>query len=707
MAAEREPSSETVEDHPKLDLEEWIGRRGLLIVGVVALLATGAFFLDYAFEHHWIPPLVRSVIAIGAGIGLAAWGHTLIQRDMRKYGGPVVGAGGGLIYLGIWAAAGPFALIDRRVGIIVLAITATAFALLAQRYEIEGLAISALIGAFGAPLALRTPTPNPQLFLGYTEVVGIGGAIVAYAMEWRRTMLIAALGYLGLAALILSLHDPSALVGGVGLSFLFVGVALGAEVSRRRRAWWETRIITAFGAWILLTAGMPDAKDATDAVRWPALGVMVLMSAVLFANLRDTEAFGKERAQRFDEALLYLVSPVVLLGFGLGFAPSILARHLAVIPAVIALPFLIDGWIHHRAHALMVGFALWAVAIGIQFDPVGAAVGWALLASAAAGAHVMGRRPGLQASAVGLYALGAGALLLYALPSRPSGTSAFTDAWAMGLWSVLAAGALVVWCWKADQGESVVPRQVVWWIGGATLLMGMSVNILAFFTGASGAASGSAVVSVWWMIYAAGLTAVYARRKYLALLPTGLAVYGVGLLSLFTYALVERVDLASAFFDPWALSLYAALVIAVLMASWFVGDEQREGEARHAIWWAFGAALLVGGSVNIQRYFARPSGSTLAGDLALSVWWLVFAAGAVAIGFRRDQKVVRSAGLAVALIATGKVLLYDLSQLEALYRIGAFFVLAAITLGVAYAYHKQENVEMQGVEKPNVEKQGA
>src|ERR1043166_7545426 len=43
-----------------IDFEQWVGQRGLLIVGVLALLATGGFFLNYAILHGWIPPVVRA-----------------------------------------------------------------------------------------------------------------------------------------------------------------------------------------------------------------------------------------------------------------------------------------------------------------------------------------------------------------------------------------------------------------------------------------------------------------------------------------------------------------------------------------------------------------------------------------------------------------------------------------------------------------------
>src|SRR5205085_244383 len=54
-----------------IDWEQWVGQRGLLIVGVLALLATGGFFLNYAIQHGWIPPLLRASGAVLAGGALA------------------------------------------------------------------------------------------------------------------------------------------------------------------------------------------------------------------------------------------------------------------------------------------------------------------------------------------------------------------------------------------------------------------------------------------------------------------------------------------------------------------------------------------------------------------------------------------------------------------------------------------------------------
>jgi uncharacterized membrane protein len=81
--------------------------------------------------------------------------------------------------------------------------------------------------------------------------------------------------------------------------------------------------------------------------------------------------------------------------------------------------------------------------------------------------------------------------------------------------------------------------------------------------------------------------------------------------------------------------------------------------------------------------------ASLASGLAVSAWWLVFAAALVGLGFRRALKPARIAGLGVAGLAVVKVLLFDLSSLDALYRVGSVFILGLVFLLLAYLYHRQ------------------
>src|ERR687898_483035 len=55
--------------------ERWIGQRGLLAVGVVALLMATGYLLKLSFERGWIPPVMRCVggALLGAAVGAIRW----------------------------------------------------------------------------------------------------------------------------------------------------------------------------------------------------------------------------------------------------------------------------------------------------------------------------------------------------------------------------------------------------------------------------------------------------------------------------------------------------------------------------------------------------------------------------------------------------------------------------------------------------------
>src|SRR5256885_15698979 len=99
------PIPETAAAHDT-DLEQWFGQRGLLAVGVAALLIAAAFFLKYAIDRGWIAPLVRSLGAILAGGGIAAWGHERIGKGMRRYGASLIRGRGGLALLALVGGGG-------------------------------------------------------------------------------------------------------------------------------------------------------------------------------------------------------------------------------------------------------------------------------------------------------------------------------------------------------------------------------------------------------------------------------------------------------------------------------------------------------------------------------------------------------------------------------------------------------------------------
>jgi uncharacterized membrane protein len=208
---------------------------------------------------------------------------------------------------------------------------------------------------------------------------------------------------------------------------------------------------------------------------------------------------------------------------------------------------------------------------------------------------------------------------------------------------------------------------------------------------------GSIALILYWIGFALALVrGAPAWRPALRSIAlwTALALMAMGYLMLFSTAWTARGTDDGAFIGLWSVAWYACCLAGAIAARWWPADTLVQANlrtGRAALWWIAGACVLLGGSLELHRVFP----SELAGDLAISTFWLLYAGALVRVGFGRDSKVVRSAGLGVAAMAALKIVLYDLSALQALYRVGSFFVLALITLAVAYTYNQRARVARQ------------
>jgi hypothetical protein len=155
-----------------------------------------------------------------------------------------------------------------------------------------------------------------------------------------------------------------------------------------------------------------------------------------------------------------------------------------------------------------------------------------------------------------------------------------------------------------------------------------------------------------------------------------------------------------AFVGPWALALWGSIAAAFAYAAglWRVEPAREDTRlVRSGLRVVAGAMALFGVTGELRRYFELRSLDAetvrLASGLAVSAWWLLFAAVLVTAGFRLAQQPARVAGLVVAGLAVVKVVFFDLSSLDALYRVGSVFLLALVALSLAYLYYRHDRSE--------------
>ncbi|HET9727604.1 MAG TPA: DUF2339 domain-containing protein [Gemmatimonadales bacterium] len=162
---------------------------------------------------------------------------------------------------------------------------------------------------------------------------------------------------------------------------------------------------------------------------------------------------------------------------------------------------------------------------------------------------------------------------------------------------------------------------------------------------------------------------------------------------------VRRAD-DRAFVGPWAWALWGAIAVtfAFALRLWRVeGGREDTRLIRSGLWVIAGTMALFGVTGELRRFFELQTFSqetaNLASGLAVSAWWLLYAAALVGVGFRLTLQPARVAGLAVAGMAVLKVVFFDLSSLDALYRVGSVFLLALVALSLAYLYYRYDRSE--------------
>lgn len=75
-------------------------------------------------------------------------------------------------------------------------------------------------------------------------------------------------------------------------------------------------------------------------------------------------------------------------------------------------------------------------------------------------------------------------------------------------------------------------------------------------------------------------------------------------------------------------------------------------------------------------------------QVVLSSFWAVTGLVALVVGLRRDLRLLRLGALALLAVAAAKVFVYDLSELDSLYRALSFIALGLLLLGGAFAYQR-------------------
>lgn len=207
-------------------------------------------------------------------------------------------------------------------------------------------------------------------------------------------------------------------------------------------------------------------------------------------------------------------------------------------------------------------------------------------------------------------------------------------------------------------------------------------------------------ITVGWALEGAALCWLFHRIPH-----PGLRLAGIALL----VAVFARVALNPAVlsYHPraafpifnWYLYTYGIATVCLFVAARLLRPPRHLVLGRNSLplLYTLGTVLaFLFVNIEIADYFSTPGAAALtfqfsgnfARDMSYSIAWALFALLLLIIGMHKQAAPVRYASLALLGITLVKLFFHDLSQLDQLYRIGAFVVVAVIAIFASFLYQR-------------------
>ncbi|MEA1963387.1 MAG: DUF2339 domain-containing protein [Patescibacteria group bacterium] len=179
--------------HSSQSLEERIGSKWFLKIGIIVLVLGISFFLKYTFDNDWIGPTARVVIGILSGLALLGLGEKTI-RKYNLYGQILSGGGIVALYMSVFAALNFYDLIGYGAAFLFMVMVTIIGVALSVRYNAPPLIITAVLGGFATPFLVSSGENQQFALFSYIILLDLSILAVSYFKKWHWLHLIGFVG---------------------------------------------------------------------------------------------------------------------------------------------------------------------------------------------------------------------------------------------------------------------------------------------------------------------------------------------------------------------------------------------------------------------------------------------------------------------------------------------------------------------------------
>ncbi|MBR4220629.1 MAG: DUF2339 domain-containing protein [Victivallales bacterium] len=657
--------------------EKMLATTWLLRSGILVILFTSIFLLKLSIDKGILAPTGRVVLSYLAGAALLLFG--LSKRMRERYwslGQALCGISLGVFYFSSFAMTSMYHLVSAVIGGAVMCITTMTAGVLADKLNSLTVGMVAMFGGYATPLLLNTGVKNFPGLSAYLMLLGIGVLWLAYRRNWLQLTWLAMAFTYALFAMAVKTHyvkaDFAVCQTALCLFFILFSTTVFVHNVRKRlpanalEIWGllcNSTLFFGLSWWIISSVNHGDKLFYAPLTL--GLAAYYLAHAIFFER-------------RHDEALRgLLLIFCALSGFYLALTfPVVLSGEW--LAAAWALQAFMMLWLGHKLDSRLVRCCAWILyALTLLHLVCYEFWGYRTIALA---------QDGFSWSSV------ISRLFQYMLPIGS-----------------LAAAAQLTMKRKAEapaeseptseDGEEnpMIPRPRTVGETLAGILFGLSFVVLFLFlrfeigvdlhrsdfwlTGINIVWIGGCIVSD--ILLKKGLPGLW--RVFLAFLLGGTLLRGV-------------MDFFNDAFWRWAYPQFdwsgclcgicntAVLVIGLMLCAKMMPKGKRE-RTMNLICRVSWPILLFIHSTREWGLIIKHKLPGLSGG-GISILWALFAFVMVFRGITKSVKILRHIGLLLFAVVVCKVFLFDMSHLEAIYRVIAFFVFGVLLMGAAFVYLK-------------------
>lgn len=657
-----------------------IGGTLLNRIGIVAFVFGLGFFLKYSFDNNWIGPAGRVAIGILAGMILLAAGEYGQRKEYKIFSQGLTGGGIASLYFSIFAAFSFYHLLGQTVAFGMMILITTTAVLLSVRYNSFATALLGIVGGFLTPFFLNTGKPNEVGLFTYIALLNCGILALAAWKKWRIINLI---------------------------SFAF------------------TFLIS------VMWASSPDSVEPvwTNQIFYTIFFIIFAFIAVFYNVIN--------RVQTENDDLI-LINANAAVYFGLSFFN--LQRdydgYMGLLPFAMALFYFVLGyfaWMRNREDRFLV-ISLWGLSVvlltitmPVQLEGKWITVAWAVEAAVLFWLGIFNKSYVVRMSSLGVLGI---ALL------RLTGDSAVYTLWSEKVFrpilnlnmlpflGCIAAAFIISRFYYTNSGE-ITAREKMYWMWLAVLgvvLTGIYLSLeTVYFSenwgprlfGKSFPIGESTVYSLAIIWFADCMVLMWAGARSRLFEPqlVGLAAFLIGVLlligpgaNLYFYYDSQYWPLLNIRVIPYLTGIIAALYVSKKISG---NSTTPESLRILSVGAAVTANLLAMLYLSLEVYdFYDTWGDTIglsasidkATQMTLSVVWTLYAIGLMAAGFILKRSPLRYMSIIILAVTILKVFLFDLANLDTIYRIVSFIVLGGLLVLVSYLYQKYRSRIMAGME---------